>query len=210
MTFSMKTLDRWKHHGGSDCKLSNWRYVETESKEAYDTGKLPRYAKWGNPLVEVPDGGSVDLYNLQYAHFDMCNVKFTFSKYYNVNAASAYMSPISVRIHNGGRSYIHTTGHFSAGGAWVYVRENTTNLVALRGYYSGRWFEYYKWYGSNTLNRLYYYIYVRNKVYIRTNSDSTSNAGYSDTRGLDVVGNAFMGLSGSTPYASVIIKNRTY
>ncbi len=217
MAFSFSQLRTWKTFSKTSVNMSDWRTVSTTAQPATATSGLPRFSKWGATSSAndvIPSNGTMSMDKLQHAHFDAAQIRFRFYTTESgtpINAASVYQAPREATIYNGSELNINTTGNLGekgtdANAGWITVRDGTTPLMRIRGYYSGRYSQSGAWYGSNTLKRVYYDIYQPERMYLITNNSSSALCGYADTYGLGTATNTSVVQTGE--YCSIVIKNR--
>ncbi|ENY6470505.1 TPA: hypothetical protein ACQYFN_000558 [Vibrio parahaemolyticus] len=211
MAFSFSQLRTWKTFSKTSVNMSDWRTVSTVAQPATSTSGLPRFSKWGSTSSandNIPSNGTMSMDKLQHAHFDAAQVRFRFytTEPEPINAVSTYWSPREATIYNGGSLDINTQGNLSKQNEWTTVRDGTTPLMRIRGYYSGRYQQSGAWYGSNTLKRVYYDIYQPERMYLITNNSSNALCGFADTYGLGTTTNSYQIQTGE--YCSIVIKNR--
>ncbi len=217
MAFSFSQLRAWKTFGKSSVDMSDWRKINTAAQSATTTTGLPRYAKWGSTSSasdDIPSNAAMSMDKLQHAHFDTAQVRFRFYTTESGTASSAsnvYQAPREATIYNGSELNINTTGNLaekgtSSAAGWITVRDGTTSLMRIRGYYSGRYSQSGAWYGSNMLKRIYYDIYQSERMYLAANNSSNALCGYANTYGLSTRTNSYLSQTGE--YCSIVIKNR--
>ncbi|MCG6440355.1 hypothetical protein [Vibrio parahaemolyticus] len=211
MAFSFSQLRTWKTFSKTSVNMSDWRTVSTAAQPATATSGLPRFSKWGSTSSandDIPSNGTMSMDKLQHAHFDAAQVRFRFytTEPEAKNAISTYWSPREATIYNGGSFDINTQGDLSKQNEWITVRDGTTPLMRIRGYYSGRYQQSGAWYGSNTLKRIYYDIYQPERMYLITNNSSNALCGFADTYGLGTTTNSYQ--IQTSEYCSIVIKNR--
>ncbi|HFD4038261.1 TPA: hypothetical protein ACF3XN_003010 [Vibrio parahaemolyticus] len=211
MAFSFSQLRTWKTFSKTSVNMSDWRTVSTAAQPATATSGLPRFSKWGSTSSandNIPSNGTMSMDKLQHAHFDAAQVRFRFytTEPEAKNASFTYWSPREAAIYNGGSFDINTQGDLSKQNEWITVRDGTTPLMRIRGYYSGRYQQSGAWYGSNTLQRVYYDIYQPERTYLIANNSSNALCGFADTYGLGTATNT--SVVQTSEYCSIVIKNR--
>ncbi|ENP0863069.1 hypothetical protein ACM6VE_001057 [Vibrio parahaemolyticus] len=219
MAFSFSQLRTWKTFSKTSVNMSDWRTVATAVQSATTTSGLPRFSKWGSTSAandNIPSNGTMSMDKLQHAHFDTAQVRFRFYTTESgtpTNEVYVYQAPREATIYNGSELNINFTGNlgekegtYAGSTGWITVRDGTTPLMRIRGYYTGRYSQSGAWYGSNTLKRVYYDIYQPERMYLTANNSSNALCGYADTYGLGTVTNTYVTQTGE--YCSIVIKNR--